>query len=154
MSIQFVALETGAVRALQAGAPDANGQPPESHVSQGSVPCRHCLTHVATGEPYLILAYRPFPKPQPYAELGPIFLHAKECPRGGGTGEIPSFLGSPRYLLRGYDQVHRIVYGSGRITETTNIPKTAEEMFEDSRIAYIHVRSATNNCYHCRIERR
>ena len=37
MSIRFVALETDAVRALQAGGPDANGQSPERHVSQGGV---------------------------------------------------------------------------------------------------------------------
>jgi hypothetical protein len=84
--------------------------------------------------------------------VGPIFLHATKCSRGGGTDEIPSFLGSPHYLLRGYNSNHRIVYGSGCITETARIPKVAEMMFQDARIAYVHVRSATNNCYHCRIE--
>ena len=36
---------------------------------------------IAEGEPYLTLAYRPFPTLQPYAETGPIFLCAKACPR-------------------------------------------------------------------------
>jgi Protein of unknown function (DUF1203) len=49
---------------------------------------------------------------------------------------------------------NRIVYGSGRIAETDTIPRVAADMFGDSRTAYIHVRSASNNCYHCRIERR
>jgi hypothetical protein len=153
MPIRFVALETALVRSLQAGGLDANGQPPERHVSTGNVPCRHCLRHVAAGEPYLIVAHRPFPAPQPYAELGPIFLHAEECPRGGGSEEIPLFLASSRYLLRGYDKTHRIVYGSGQIVETSEIPSAAADMLGDPRIEYIHVRSATNNCYHCRIER-
>ena len=52
--------------------PDANGLP-ERHVSEGTGPCRHCLGEIAGSAPYLILAHRPFPKPQPYAEVGPIF---------------------------------------------------------------------------------
>jgi hypothetical protein len=153
MPIRFVALETAVVRSLQAGGLDANGQLPEKHVSSGAAPCRHCLHPVAAGEPFLIVAHRPFPAPQPYAEQGPIFLHAAACPRGGGSAVLPSFLGSPRYIVRGYDHAHRIVYGSGQILETPNIPNAAAEMFGDLRIEYIHVRSATNNCYHCRIER-
>jgi hypothetical protein len=108
---------------------------------------------VAEGEPFLILAHRPFPAPQPYAEQGPIFLHAKPCRRHAGGGEVPPMLASPRYIVRGYGSNHRIVYGSGQIVPTAEVPLAAAAMFEDPRIAYIHVRSATNNCYQCRIER-
>jgi hypothetical protein len=154
MSIRFVALETATVRALQQGRPDANGQPPERHVSDGNgVPCRHCLAHVGTGEPYLILAHRPFPVPQPYAEVGPIFLHAEACSRREDSADIPSMLRSPQYLIRGYGADDRIVYGSGRIVPTDQIPRLAREMLGDTRISYVHVRSASNNCYQCRIDR-
>jgi len=154
MSIRFVALETNVVRALQAGGPDANGQAPEREVSPGKgIPCRHCLEPVADGEPFLILAHRPFPAPQPYAEQGPIFLHADACRRHEGGSEVPAMLASPRYIVRGYGRNDRIVYGSGRIVETADIASAAAAMFEDQRIAYIHVRSASNNCYQCRIDR-
>ena len=154
MSIRFVALDTPAVRALQAGEPDANGQAPERDVSPGrGIPCRHCLQPVAEGEPFLILAHRPFPAPQPYAEQGPIFLHAQACPRHAGGDKVPTMLASPRYIVRGYGMNDRIVYGSGQIVDTPDVPSAASTMFEDSRIAYIHVRSASNNCYQCRIDR-
>jgi hypothetical protein len=154
MSIRFVALETAPVRALQAGGPDANAQAPERHISPGDgIPCRHCLTSVASGEPYLILAFRPFPAPQPYAEQGPIFLHADACRRYEPSAHVPDMLASPRYIVRGYDRADRIVYGGGRIVETSDIPSAARAMLEDARIAYLHVRSASNNCYQCRIER-
>lgn len=75
--LRFVAMPTETARSLQAGRGDANGQRPERHLSDGAgVDCRHCLRDVPAGEAYLILAYRPFPEAQPYAELGPIFLHA------------------------------------------------------------------------------
>ena len=154
MSIRFTALETSVVRALQEGGPDANGQVPERHVSPGNgIPCRHCLDLVAKGEPFLILAHRPFPAPQPYAEQGPIFLHAEPCARHEPDPEVPKMLASPRYIVRGYGANDRIIYGSGQIVPTSDIPFAAAAMFEDPRIAYIHVRSASNNCYQCRIDR-
>jgi hypothetical protein len=154
MSIHFVALETPIVRALQSGGPDANGQAPGRRLSSGhNVPCRHCLKLVAEGQPFLVLAFRPFPSPQPYAEQGPIFLHAEPCSRHHLAAALPAMLTSPRYIIRGYCSSDRIVYGSGQIVAAADIPGAAESMFEDPRIAYIHVRSATNNCYQCRIER-
>lgn len=154
MSIRFVALETSVVHALQQGGADANGQPPERQVSDGpGVPCRHCLHPVDRGESYLVLAHRPFPKPQPYAELGPIFLHAELCERHRENGQVPEMLRSPQYILRGYNTDDRIVYGSGHIVPTAEIPSAAAQMFTDPRIAYVHVRSASNNCYQCRIDR-
>jgi hypothetical protein len=62
-------------------------------------------------------------------------------------------LTSPRYIVRGYCKEDRIVYGSGRIVVTDEIAESAQAMFQDAAISYIHVRSATNNCYQCRIER-
>ncbi|MBR7560245.1 DUF1203 domain-containing protein, partial [Mycobacterium tuberculosis] len=69
---------------------DANGQTPETHVSDGDgTPCRHCLQNVKAGDKYLILSHRPFPAPQPYAETGPIFLHAEACERYAETADMP-----------------------------------------------------------------
>jgi hypothetical protein len=45
------------------------------------------------------------------------------------------------------------VYGTGQIVATAEIPNLASRLLSRSDIAYLHVRSATNNCYHCRIER-
>jgi Protein of unknown function (DUF1203) len=154
MPIRFVALDTDLVRGWQAGLPDANGQTPERAVSDGQgIPCRHTLAMVPKGEPFLILAHRPFPAPQPYAEVGPIFVHAEPRPQGGGSDRIPSFLDSPRYIIRGYGADDRIIYGTGQIVQTPEIPAAAAAMFENGKVRYIHVRSASNNCYHCRIDR-
>lgn len=154
MPIQFLALEDDVVAAYRNGSIDANGQSPELRVaSKSELPCRHCMDFIKAGEQFLTLAHRPFPAPQPYAELGPIFLHADACKRGGGTSEVPPFLLSPTYIIRGYGLDDRIVYGTGQIVETRKIPATAEAILQDRTIAYIHVRSASNNCYHCRIER-
>ncbi|RUW66627.1 DUF1203 domain-containing protein [Mesorhizobium sp. M4B.F.Ca.ET.049.02.1.2] len=154
MTIQFKALPTDNVRALQRGGADAYGHRPERQVSDGDgVPCRHCLKNVAAGDAYLVLAYRPFPELQPYAETGPIFLHAQECERAPEDAALPEMLESSDYIVRGYGRNDRIVYGSGGGIATPDIAARAETLLERDDIAYIHVRSARNNCYQCRIER-
>lgn len=151
--IRFTPIPTETVRAYQSGGPDANGQAPERHISDGTGnPCRHCLQMIPKGAVMLILAHRPFPAPQPYAELGPIFLCADACAAGGGD-RIPAVLGSPDYIIRGYSAENRIVYGSGAVVPTPHIPAEAETRLADPRIAYVHIRSARNNCYQLRIDR-
>src|SRR5262245_16869230 len=155
MSIHYVALPTDRVRALQAGGADAYGMTPERRVSDGDgVPCRHCLQNIQAGADYLILAYRPFPQLQPYAETGPIFLHAEPCERASESDAMPEmYRGTPEHIVRGYGHDDRIVYGTGAVVPTDLIEGRAEALLERPDIAYLHMRSAKNNCYACRIER-
>lgn len=153
-SIRFVAMPTTIATALQSGSLDANGQLPEHAISDGNgVPCRHCLQLVEAGDPYLILGHRPFTTLQPYAECGPIFLCAQACTRYNENDQLPPMLGSEQYILRGYDNNERIIYGTGQIIPTAQIHQHAIELFACDEVAFIHVRSATNNCFQCRIER-
>ena len=152
--IRFVALPTETVAHYRAGGADANGQVPERHIaSGGGNPCRHCMDMIADGDEMLILAHRPFPEAQPYAEIGPILLHADACERWEkDSAEIPPFLESPGYIVRGYSADNRIVYGTGRVIATPDIPERADTILDRDDIAFVHVRSAANNCFHCRIE--
>ena len=153
MPVQFLPLPTETATAYWNGGPDAYGMAPERAVSDGDgVPCRHCLSGDMAGEAYLILAHRPFPDLQPYAETGPIFLHAAPCPAYAGPG-LPPMLESRDYIVRGYDDRDRIVYGTGAVTPTGEIAGYAETLLERTDIAYVHVRSARNNCYQCKIVR-
>ena len=153
--IRFVAIATEVADAFRAGRHDANGQPPEQHVSDGAgIPCRHCLQTVRKNDRYLILAYRPFSTVQPYAEVGPIFLHADPCVRHEPSAEIPaSFFSAKDFLVRGYDARDRIIYGTGQIVSTGSLADVASRLLDQPQVAYLHVRSAKNNCYRCRIER-
>ena len=151
--MRYVAIQTDVARHYQAGGRDENGQVPERHLSDGGGnPCRHCLKMIPAGAAMLVLAHRPFPALQPYAELGPIFLCADACEAGGGV-DVPKVLASPDYIVRGYGADDRIVYGTGGVIATERIPARAAELFADPRVTYLHIRSARNNCYQVRIER-
>ncbi|UWQ49444.1 DUF1203 domain-containing protein [Leisingera caerulea] len=151
---RITALPTDIVRALQNGGPDAHGQTPERAVSDGGAnPCRHCLNYIPAGAEMLILAHRPFPAAQPYAETGPIFLCADHCQRHQGE-DLPEVLErAPDYLIKGYSADHRIVYGTGIVIPQAEMMAQAKAIFADERVDYIHIRSSRNNCYQARIDR-
>ncbi len=150
--MRFSPIPTPIARAYQSGGLDANGQVPERQISDGDGnPCRHCLNLIPKGAEMLVLAHRPFPAPQPYAEVGPIFLCADACEAGGGE-DVPQILESPTYILRGYGRDDRIVYGTGAVVATETLQDEAARRLQDPRIAYVHVRSARNNCFQVRID--
>ena len=149
-TIIFTAMAADEADAFRNGEPDANGQVPERHHTTGTLPCRVCLGHIKDGETALLLSYRPFPEPQPFAETGPIFIHAESCSPAESHGVLPAMFDSPDYIIRGYSHDNRI---SGAVTPTEKIVQRAEDLLARDDIAYVHVRSARNNCYQCRIDR-
>ncbi len=154
--LQITPIPTAHAEALWAGGPDFHGAPPERHVSDGDdVPCRHCLREVAAGEPYLVLSFCPFPTPQPFAEVGPIFLHAEPCAAYRTGGELPAmYRGGEARIVRGYGQDDRIIYGTGKVVAPEEITAYAADLLTRPAVAYLHVRSSTNNCFAFRIDRK
>ena len=146
--MRFLSYDPDTVAAVRAGGPDANDQPAERTVSDGSGnPCRSCLRDVEAGAPMLVLAARPFPAPQPYAEVGPIFLHAEPCAAWDGDGVPPILSTSPDYLVKGYGPDHRIRYGTGEVVRAERIADAVTARLSRDDVAYVDVRSARNNCF-------
>ncbi len=130
------------------GGADANGQPAERTPSNGQGnPCRSCLRDIAKGEEMLILAARPFPAPQPYAETGPIFLHAEACAPWDAEDMPPILATSPDYLVKGYTADDRILYGTGAIVGSGDIAAAVAARLARAEVAFVDIRSARNNCF-------
>ncbi|MFN3955515.1 MAG: DUF1203 domain-containing protein [Pararhodobacter sp.] len=149
----FIPLSDAIATHYRQGGLDANGQPPERRVSDGSaIPCRHNLRLVPAGAPYLIVAHRPFAGLNPYTETGPIFLSAEDAPGPAPAPELPAFLTSSHYILRGYCADERIVYGTGAVVALEGIIATCSRLLARAEVAFVHLRSASNNCFHVRVE--
>jgi len=154
-NIEYTPLPTQHIRALQQGEKDIHGNAPEVHISPGGgLPCRHCLDHISAGDKFLILSYKPFETTQPYAEQGPIFLHADPCMPYETRNKVPSmYEENERLILRGYGGDERIIYGTGKVVDVPNIESEALHIFQDKNVKFIHARSSTNNCFQFRINR-
>lgn len=151
--IRFHPVSGPALDALRAGGPDANGQPAEQAVSDGTgVPCRCCLGLVPAGRAYLIAAWRPFDTLHPYAETGPVFF-CEGCTPATPAPDLPPMFTSASYIVRGYDAAQRIVYGTGGVVLRDQITTRAADLLARADIAHVDVRSAANNCFHARVLR-
>lgn len=153
--LRIIAMPTEHARAYQNGHADANGHPPERTIAVGQGnPCRHCLTCIKEGDGMLVLAYRPFDDLQPYAEIGPIFLHADECERYSPQAGMPAmFARWDLLIVRGYGTDNRIHYGTADHVPVAEMEGYCKAAFQNNNIAYLHIRTPRFTCYECRIER-
>lgn len=153
MALFVSGITTEAYESLRAGAADANGQQPLVRVAEGAAnPCRHCLDLIAPGDEKLVLAYRPFNGAQPYAEIGPIFLHKRACKRYEGHTLPAWFAFLDPAAVRGYDANDWIRYDTGRIVRGAEIADACEAILRDGSISYVHVRSKFG-CFQCAVAR-
>lgn len=147
--LRFSGLPATTAAALRAGGPDAYGLPAELQTSDGTAPCRCCLGLIPAGAEMLVLAHRPFDGLHPYAETGPIFVCRAPCAPSGT--DLPAGLSSPDHLVKAYDHRERIIYGTGKITPTAEIPDYAAALLARPDTAFVDIRSARNSCWLARV---
>lgn len=128
------------------GAPDHQISVVES---EGSAPCRHCLTWAKPGERVILFPFESIPAHRPYADRGPIFIHAEPCPRYALPNEFPDELRKGR-AMRAYNEADEIV--AAEVVDDAP-EETAARLLEDARVRFLHVRSASAGCYTFKVER-
>lgn len=115
-------------------------------------PCRSCLTVISTGEERLLFSYAPNDYDHPYNEVGPVFIHEKECKPYAEHHEFPRELRTRRPLvLRCYSDDGTLV--GGELVGQRPVEEVIETLFGDAQVKYLHARTATVGCYIARIER-
>lgn len=146
-------IDSGFVELVRNGGADANGQPALSKKAFGLAnPCRHCLQLIAEGDGMLVLAYRPFKALQPYAEVGPIFLHSRDC-RRYESNDLPSWFAYLQpALVRGYGSDDWIRYETGAVVAGERLANECAEILARPDVEYLHIRSKFN-CFQCRVDR-
>jgi len=147
----FIAIDTSIAHSLWDGGYDAYDQLPTIHTSDGDgIPCRHYLTLIPADQDYLCFALKPFVGTNPYTETGPAFLCAAPCDRATPSDAVPQVFASASYLRRGYSADERIVYGTGLVVPRDLIRARIAQLFENPRVAFVDLRSASNNCFQAR----
>lgn len=138
---------------IRAGGADANGQPALTRMAEGGAnPCRHCLGLIKDGEEKLVFAYRPFGAAQPYAEIGPVFLHRASCTRYDADKLPAWFAFLDPAAIRGYDAQDWIRYDTGKVVRGAELTSACENILRDPSVAYAHIRSKFG-CFQCRVDR-
>ena len=153
LKLSVQGLSSDWVAAVRAGGPDAHGQPALVRQAVGFAnPCRHCLQLMAPGEDMLVLAHRPFDRLQPYAEVGPIFLHRHACERYSAPALPAWFRHLQPAIVRGYGLDDWILYETGDVVPGEALEAACQRILAQPAVAYVHIRSKFN-CFQCRVDR-
>lgn len=119
---------------------------------EGSAPCRSCLRLSDPGEDVLLFSYRPFAVAGLYQEIGPVFIHARECASYASDAGFPAAFRMRPLILRPYDASDAIC-ASQVLAAAGEAEEQAKRMLADPKVAFVHARSASRGCYLFRLER-
>jgi uncharacterized protein DUF1203 len=132
---------------------DDFGNPVEVVVKQdhGGTPLRCCLREAVPGERVAMIAYRPSDRGGPYAEVGPIFIHAEQCDGYLNPAAYPQGFRHRTQLFRAYDMDGRQVHNE--IVEPAEAESAIVRLLERTDIEVIHSRNVLPGCYMFAINR-
>lgn len=129
------------------------GFPAHREVAAGRAPCRHCLRLIEKNEEELLLFTH-----DPFRELGepplpgPVYIHAKDCPRHPESEFILEEYRGRLLTLERYGD-DRALVSEIRVCNGEEA-RVAEQLFNEAKIRYVHVRSTEAGCFLFRLERR
>ena len=113
-------------------------------------PCRHCLQWAQPGERVVLFPYASIPADRPYAESGPIFVHAEACAPYAATDEYPENFRSHR-VLRAYNSEYAMI--DAVVVSDEQPEAVIDRLLQNPETAFLQARSVTRGCYTFRIER-
>lgn len=148
-SIRFrvEALDQARLRAMLTARADARGNPPEYHqvTEAGGTPLRCCLREAESGERVALLGW-PLNLPDgPYAEVGPVFVHADGCAGYSEPERYPAGFVDRVQVQRAYDHQGRIL--DSRWVQPGAAEQSLAGFLARPEVAVVHSRNPMHGCY-------
>jgi Protein of unknown function (DUF1203) len=121
--------------------------------ADGGSPLRCCLRRSTPGQELYLIAHRPFTRPGPYAEAGPVFVHASACPGYPENDAYPAdYRDWPPMVFRPYRHdaelnYDAIAYDAIQIGGGDTAEILIRAIFADPTITFIHTRNVYAGCF-------
>ncbi|MGH3252711.1 MAG: DUF1203 domain-containing protein [Trebonia sp.] len=146
-TLVFEAIPADELDRIRAAGTDAAGNRlvPQVLTDEAS-PLRCCLRDARPGESVLLIAYTPPGTAGPYAERGPVFIHASRCEGYLTKDSYPPGLAHRQQVVRAYDHEGRIAAG---VLADNGEHATAilREMLARPEVALVQLRNVGYGCY-------
>jgi hypothetical protein len=114
-------------------------------------PCRVSLQDAAVGESLVLVPFTHQPSNSPYRASGPIFVREVALQASLDRNHVPEQLRLRLLSVRAYDANAFMV--NSDVVDGRNVESVIHQLFDDSRVLYLHVHFAGPGCYACRIDR-
>lgn len=120
-------------------------------VSRAAAPCRSCLRVTGPEERLILFAHRPFSTSGPYAEVGPVFIHADDCQPYAEPNKFPADFVQRCLTVRGYNT--RGTIEAAELSTPGDPEASIARLFADERVRFIHVRNPAWGCFDFQVDR-
>lgn len=149
--LEFLPVPPADLDRIRGAGTDDHGNPLTVRTADDRVPLRCCLTLSDPDDRVALIAYRPSTVGGPYAEIGPVFVHADPCPGYTGDG-FPDGYRERLAVLRPYDADGQMLTGvlAGPGTSESEL----QRLFADPAVALVHVRNVIAGCWNFSVRRK
>jgi hypothetical protein len=128
------------------------GFPAHLELATDAAPCRHCLRLIAPQvDDAILFIYDRFTGVEKLPQPGPIYVHAKNCPRYEELAGFPEELRGSARTLEAYARGRRFITQEYVADEA--FEAAIERLFSNGEVDYLQVNSTTAGCFTFRIER-
>ena len=151
-SFRYAPIDEAIVNSVRTTLRDGHGNALHVHVSDSdTAPCRSCLKITPRGTRLILFAHRPFLTGGPYAETGPVFVHADPCEPYRARDVFPPDFRPRRLVFRAYDAQGAI--HDATLADGVDAEQTLAHQFADAAVARVHVRNPAWGCFDFAVER-
>ncbi|MGD3108976.1 DUF1203 domain-containing protein [Streptomyces sp. YGL11-2] len=119
---------------------------------EGGNPLRCCLGESGLGERIMLIAYTPPGTAGPYAERGPVFVHAEPCAGYPARHKYPVGLAHREQVVRGYDHDGNMAAATV-VSGGEQAVREMSELLSRPRIRTVHLRNVAAGCFNFAVRR-
>ncbi|MCB1042845.1 MAG: DUF1203 domain-containing protein [Acidobacteria bacterium] len=110
-------------------------------------PCRVSLQDAQPGERVLLVHYTHHAVSTPYRAAGPIYIREQAENAQFDQGVCPPFFQGRQLSMRAY--THKGYLANARVCEGVDASDSLNSLFENPKVAYVHIHFAAPGCYCC-----
>ena len=150
-TLEYAAVPPAVLDRIRMTGRDDFGNPAVPRARPAGLPLRCCLRLSKDGERLVLVAYRPSALGGPYAEVGPVFVHADDCGGYPAAHSYPADFRDRRAVLRPYDVDGLML--DGLVAEPGQSEGLVRELLANPLVDHVQVRNVVAGCWNFSVRR-
>jgi hypothetical protein len=132
---------------IRAAGVDDFSNPVVANRNRAGAPLRCCLRDASADESVALIAHRPSALGGPYAEVGPVFIHADACAGYPDPERYPEAFRYRRQVLRAYDAEGAQIDDLNTLVEGCDADAVITGLLARAEVSHLHSRNVLAGCY-------
>jgi len=146
--LAVIAIDPGRLELIRRSGKDEHGNDLVAYPAKGWEPLRCCLRIARADEQIALISYSPFTVHSPWAEVGPVFVHADACGGYPSAGELPAELRTGPRILRTYYADESLDYDDITFVRADeDLEPAVRDLLGRPQVAAVHVRASASQCF-------